>query len=168
MFFYKKENAFSIIELMITMAIIGVVSAVSIPGFKQWSRNYNLQSAAIDLYSHMQMAKLGAVKENRLWNINFNPGGILGYEVRSSAQPPPAKPAKIVKFGEKYAGEILFADPTASKTYDAPTLSFNASGLSDKGYAYISNKSRSKYYRVGLPFSTGSIRIEKWNGIKWE
>lgn len=164
MFYYKKENAFSIIELMIVMAIIGVVSAVSIPGFKQWSRSYNLQSAAIDLYSHMQMTKLGAVKENRLWNISFNPGGLLGYEVRNSA----GQPVKTVNFGVKYAGEILFADPTASKTFDAPTLAFNPSGLSDKGYAYISNKSRSKYYRVGLPFNTGSIRIEQWNGVQWE
>ena len=161
---YKKENGFSIVHLMIAIAIAGIISVASIPSLKQWSRNYNVQSAAMDLYSHMQIAKIGAIKENKLWTVNFNPGGLLGYEVHNGA----AQTVKTINFRTRYDSEILFTDPTAAKTYDAPTLAFNPSGLSDKGYAYISNKSRSKYYRVGLLFITGSIRIEKWDGAQWK
>ena len=71
MLFCKKESGFSIVELMVSMAIIGVLSAMSVPSLKGWSRNYNVQSAALDLYAHMHVAKLGAVKENRAWMINF-------------------------------------------------------------------------------------------------
>jgi Tfp pilus assembly protein FimT len=65
MFCYKKDHGFSIVDLMITIAIIGAISVASVPGLKAWSRNYNMQSAAMDLYAHMQIAKLGAVKENK-------------------------------------------------------------------------------------------------------
>ena len=64
---YKKEHGFSIVDLMIAIAIAGIISVASIPSLKGWSRNYNMQSAAMDLYAHMQIAKLGAIKENKPW-----------------------------------------------------------------------------------------------------
>jgi Tfp pilus assembly protein FimT len=167
MTYRKKENGFSIIDLVVAIAIAGVVSVISVPGLKQWSRNYNLQSAAMDLYSHMQKAKMGAVKENKLWTVNFNPGGLLGYEVHNSA----GQTVKTVDFRTLYDGEVLFKDPTAAKTFEHPIIAFNPSGLIDQdnvGYAYISNKSKSKYYRVGLPSITGSVKIERWDGAQWK
>ena len=164
MAYRKKENGFSITDLLVAIAIAGAASVIAVPGLKQWSRNYTLQSAAMDLYAHMQTAKMSAIKENRPWTINFNPGGLLGYEVHNSA----GKTVKTVDFRTRYNGEILFTDPETAKPYDAPTLNFNPSGLSDRGYAYISNKSRSKYYKVGLPTITGSVKIEKWDGTQWK
>ena len=160
----KKEHGFTIIDLVIAVAIAGIVSVIAVPGLKQWSRNYNIQSATTDLYSHMQIAKMGAIKDNRSWSINFNPGGLLGYEVHNNA----GQTVKRVDFRTRYDGDILFTDPTATKPYDLPTVNFNPSGLSDQGYAYISDKNRSKYYRVGLRTITGSVRIEKWDGAQWK
>ena len=164
MLFCKKESGFSIVELMVSMAIIGVLSAMSVPSLKAWSRNYNVQSAALDLYAHMHVAKLGAVKENRAWMINFNPDGLSGYQVQTSA----GKTVKTVDFHAKYNSDIQYADPTTTKTFDASSIAFRPNGLSGTGYAYISNKSKSSYYRVGMLYATGSIKIEKWNGAQWE
>jgi Tfp pilus assembly protein FimT len=161
---YKKENGFSIVDLMVTIAIIGSISVVAVPGLKAWSRNYNMQSAAMDLYAHMQIAKLGAVKENKSWTIHFNPDGLVGYQVRNSA----GNVVKTVDFSTQYNGEIQYGDPTASKTYDAPSIAFNPNGLSGIGHAYVSNKSKSGYYRVGMLYATGAIKTEKWNGTQWK
>ena len=161
---YKKESGFSIVELMIVVAIVGIISTASVPSLKRWSRNYNVQSAAMDLYSHMQIAKLGAVKENKSWTMNFNPGGLFGYQVRNSN----GKTVKTVDFSAKYSGEIQYVDPTATKTYYASSITFNPNGLSGTGYAYISDKSKSGYYRVGMLYATGSITIEKWDGTQWK
>ena len=49
-----------------------------------------------------------------------------------------------------------------------PSIAFNPNGLSGIGYAYLSNKSKSAYYRVGMLYATGSIKIEKWDGAQWK
>jgi len=160
----KKEYGFSIIDLMIAMAIASLISVASIHSLKRWSRNYNVQRASMDIYSHMQIEKLGAVKENKSWTINFNPGGLLGYQVRNST----GKIVKTVDFSTQYRGEIQYTDPTATKTYDDSSITLNPNGSSETGYTYISNKSKSSYYRVGMLYAIGSIKIEKWNGTQWK
>ena len=160
----KKESGFSIVDLMITIAIIGSISFAAVPGLKRWSRNYIMQSAAMDLYAHMQLAKLGAVKENKSWTIHFNPDGLLGYQVRNSD----GKAVKTIDFHTQYKGEIQYGDPTTTKTYDTSPIAFSPNGLSGIGHAYISNKSKSAYYRIGMLYATGSIKIEKWDGTQWK
>jgi hypothetical protein len=63
----------------------GDISLASVPRLKKLLRNYNMQSATMDLYAHMPIVKLAAVKENKSWTINFNPDGLLGDQVRNSA-----------------------------------------------------------------------------------
>ena len=76
--------------------------------------NHNVKSAALDLYAHMQIAKLGSVKENKSWTINFNPDTLLGYQVRNNA----GNVVKTVDFRTRYNGDIQYGDPTETKTYD--------------------------------------------------
>lgn len=170
MTFNKKESGFSIVDLIITMAIIGIISVTAIPSLKEWSKNYNVQSAAMDLYSHMQAAKLGSIKENKEWSINFAPEGIVGYQVIHKVNNVD-QAVKTVDFGKRYNGEIQYAHPTETTSYDAPTISFLPNGLiktTNVGYVYISNKSKSSYYRVGMPYASSSVKIEKRDGTQWK
>jgi prepilin-type N-terminal cleavage/methylation domain-containing protein len=156
-----KHSGFSLIELMITIAVVGIIATVAAPNFQSWSGNYQLKSASNDLYSHMQMAKIGAVKENMPWTVNFNPSG---YNIKNGS----GTIVKTVDFGNRYNNIIQYKSPTSSASYDSPILTFNPNGTSDKGFAYISNKARSGYYQVGLSFPNGSIILQKWNGSQWK
>ena len=156
----QKHSGFSLIELMIALAIFGIIATVAAPSFQSWSRNYQIKSASNDLYSHLQMAKIGAVKENKSWTVNFN---LSGYNIKDNS----GKIIKTVDFSSRYNKEIQYKSPTSSATYDSATLTFNPNGTSNKGFAYISNKARSGYYQVGLCFPNGSITLQKWNGSPW-
>jgi len=159
-----KNSGFSLAELMITLSIFGIIATVGAPSFLSWSKNYQLKSASDNLYSHMQMAKIGAVKENMPWTVNFNQNGIRGYNIKNGL----GKIVKTVDFDTKYSNEIQYKAPTSSVEYDSATLTFNPNGTSNSGFAYISNKEKSGYYKVGLPFSNGSITLQKWNGSQWK
>lgn len=160
----STQQGISIVEIMIATLVLGIVAAAAMPNMKEWSRNYYLKSAATTLYSHMQGARLGAVKDNQPWTVNFNPGTTPGYDVRNNA----GQAVKTVDFRTRYGGEIQFRNPTSSTLFDTATVTFNPNGISNTGFAYISNKDKSGYYRIGVPLANGSIKLQKWDGSQWK
>jgi type IV fimbrial biogenesis protein FimT len=66
------ESGFSLVELILVIAILAILAAVAVPAFSVWLPNYELRSAARDIFSDFQQAKLRAVKENANCTICFN------------------------------------------------------------------------------------------------
>ena len=69
-----KKSGFTLWEVMTVIGIIAVLSTIAIPNFIGWLPKYRLGSAARDLLSAMQFARLVAVKENINVRVNFDPG----------------------------------------------------------------------------------------------
>ncbi len=67
----KNSKGFTLIEVLIVIAMIGILSAIAIPNYINWLPNYRLKGAARDLYSNMQKVKLEAVKRNTDVGIAF-------------------------------------------------------------------------------------------------
>ncbi len=74
-----KNSGFTLMELMITIAIIAILAAVSVPSVISWRENAQLGRAARDVYSDFQRAKLEAVKRNTWCSLVFTAGS--GYSV---------------------------------------------------------------------------------------
>jgi len=59
-----KTSGFTFVELMITIAILAVISAIAIPNIIGWYPQYRLNSAARNMVSTIQMARLKAIRSN--------------------------------------------------------------------------------------------------------
>ena len=75
------ENGFTLVELMVTIAIIAIISVIAIPNIVVWRENAELSRATRDLLSDFQLAKIQAVERNTYCSITFSqaPGGYTVY-----------------------------------------------------------------------------------------
>ena len=74
----QDRAGFTFIELLVVFVIIAVLAAAAIPSFAVWMPNYRVKKAARDLYSDMQLAKLGSIKENVSWRVVYNSAVVPG------------------------------------------------------------------------------------------
>ena len=68
----KTSKGFSLVELIIVMAIIGIVLAIASPSFYKYRQNTNLKEAARDLAGDISFWRQTSVAENVRYRIVFD------------------------------------------------------------------------------------------------
>lgn len=66
------HRGFTLVELIIVIAIIAIVGTISIPSFLRYSINANLKSAAREIASDILQSRARAISENRRQRIVFD------------------------------------------------------------------------------------------------
>lgn len=59
-----REGGFTLIEIMIVVAIIGVISAIAVPSYVQWNARYQLRQATSELQTNLLLARMSARNRN--------------------------------------------------------------------------------------------------------
>ena len=70
----QKTSGFTLMELMVTIAIIAILSAIVIPNFIAWVPKFKLGGASRDVLGILQKTRVRAVKDNLLCAVQFNIG----------------------------------------------------------------------------------------------
>ncbi len=69
-----KKSGFTLIEMMVVIAIIAISSAAIVPNFIGWRNNAILSQGARQVYSDLQKARTLAIKGNTMMRVNFSTG----------------------------------------------------------------------------------------------
>ncbi|HJO03524.1 MAG TPA: GspH/FimT family pseudopilin [Acidobacteriota bacterium] len=68
------ERGFSLIELTVTMAVIGLMAMIGLPSMQEWLERYRVRTAAQEVAAAMQLQRMRAVSQNDDFSIDFNVG----------------------------------------------------------------------------------------------
>ena len=173
----KRASGFTMVELLTTFVILGILISIAIPAFSVWLPNYRLTRAARDIYSNLQLAKLEAVRSNGNYAVVFNPGSPGGYEIRKGGTSGTVeKTVDFLDYDED--GNIGYGKGNAGTfagtswgdgdwvTFSSNSATFDYKGIGSSGYVYITN-SKNTAYAIGKQ-STGFIVLLKWRGGGWQ
>jgi type IV fimbrial biogenesis protein FimT len=84
----RNDRGFSLVELMLTVAVLGTLVAVGLPVMKDMSESIKLNEASRMVERELQTARLQAVSKNRVLRVRLNcpaMGYIRTVEVTGSA-----------------------------------------------------------------------------------
>lgn len=68
----NNKSGFSVLELLVSVAMISILAAVAVPNFEAWLSGHRLSSSARDIYSLYQLSRLRAVKEKSDVYVTIN------------------------------------------------------------------------------------------------
>jgi len=73
----RNKYGFTISELMVVIAIVGIISAVAIPSLLNWRGEARLNDAVSMVRTDLEMAKITAIQENNFVVVAFSAGSYL-------------------------------------------------------------------------------------------
>ena len=154
---HRRPAGFTLTELILIVAIIGIVAAVGIPNLLTYLPDYRLRRAAEDLHSNLQQARLRAIKYNSAVRVEITIGNMSRYELKFGDTVlkivPPNKPNREPQYmPEYYKSGVNISEVSVN------SISFNGRGSGTNSTVRLTNSEGSRSYII-RPSSYGAITI---------
>lgn len=151
---FLLKNGFTLMELVVVLAIIGIILTTAISMGISMRKQRNLSQAADELVYQLQRTKLTAIKEFTPTSIIVDEHSDHRYFLDSTSTKTRTAEAKAFSLGSASSG-VVFYDPGDS----ADIVTFTPSGIaSNTGRFYLKHKDE----KVGLKYR---IQVSGAGGI---
>lgn len=80
----NRQSGFTLIEIMIGLAVLGLLSVLAVPAYQHWVRNTQIRNGTEGLLNGMQLARAEAVRLNAQVQLVVGPGPGTGWTVSNA------------------------------------------------------------------------------------
>ncbi len=147
----KADSAFTLVELVLVLAILSIMMAVALPNFKSWMTNSNLRGVVGEVYSDMQKAKMTAVKTNSTVTLSFT---------ASTGTPCQGGGYVFTDGSGVNIANVTITDGICLSTTGTFPTGFTSKGLAvSTGSIQLSHPDASRVYTITVS-SAGNVRLQ--------
>jgi|GEM_PF-2381726 len=179
----KDELGFTIIEILMVTALMGIIAALAVPKYQAISAQSELQKQSWNFYRELTAARSIAMKNDALVWVKFSTSACtLSVDTSGDGVRQPGEKVKTfvistpVSIGIPLNGPVSAPDNLpfnsggmAGEWANQMVISNDAVGTINNGAVYMKNsRLRRHTYCIGMSSQFQSMKLFKWDGSSWK
>ncbi len=151
----SREDGFTLLELLVTMTILGIVLAIAVAPYKNYQRAQAHQNTARLVVASLRGAQVSAVAENATYRVTFAADGGSWQAARLSG----TTWTDVGPAGTSADRTVSVADPSFRQSDGSlgATVYFYPRGSATKGSLVVVRAGRDKVYTVTVEGLTARV-----------